>query len=93
MVYVLLCVEVNFTHLCLFDRAKAGETFLSLLIVYDGLAVMAIVYHVVRQAKGMNVVPILQLIQRDGLLYFSVMFSSNLVWLMMALYARVSIVR
>ncbi|KAF9062859.1 hypothetical protein BDP27DRAFT_1336057 [Rhodocollybia butyracea] len=52
---------------------QAGEAFLSLFIVYDGLAVAAIIYF---------------LVQRDGLLYFAVMFASNFVWLMMSLYAR-----
>ncbi|KAJ3742303.1 hypothetical protein DFH05DRAFT_1544383 [Lentinula detonsa] len=81
-----LCIAIPSTQI-----AQAGETFLSLFIVYDGLAVLSIIYFVSQQAKGFHFVPILELVQRDGLLYFAVMFSSNFVWLMMALHARPSL--
>ncbi|KAJ4492476.1 hypothetical protein C8R41DRAFT_919778 [Lentinula lateritia] len=81
-----LCIAIPSTQI-----VKAGETFLSLFIVYDGLAVSSIIYFVSQQAKGFHLVPILELMQRDGLLYFAVMFSSNFVWLMMALHARPSL--
>ncbi|KAJ3993362.1 hypothetical protein F5050DRAFT_1810595 [Lentinula boryana] len=81
-----LCIAIPSTQI-----AQAGETFLSLFIVYDGLAVLSIIYFVSQQAKGFHLVPILELVQRDGLLYFAVMFSSNFVWLMMALHARPSL--
>ncbi|KAJ3806740.1 hypothetical protein EV368DRAFT_78701 [Lentinula lateritia] len=81
-----LCIAIPSTQI-----VKAGETFLSLFIVYDGLAVSSIIYFVSQQAKGFHLMPILELMQRDGLLYFAVMFSSNFVWLMMALHARPSL--
>ncbi|KAJ3794768.1 hypothetical protein GGU11DRAFT_747685 [Lentinula aff. detonsa] len=81
-----VCIAIPSTQI-----AQAGETFLSLFIVYDGLAVLSIIYFVSQQAKGFHFVPILELVQRDGLLYFAVMFSSNFVWLMMALHARPSL--
>ncbi|KAJ4472963.1 hypothetical protein J3R30DRAFT_3707952 [Lentinula aciculospora] len=87
--------DIDAYHLCIAipstEIVQAGKTFLSLFIVYDGLAVLSIIYFVSQQAKGFNIVPILELVQRDGLLYFTVMFSSNFVWLMMALYARPSL--
>ncbi|KAJ3767585.1 hypothetical protein FB446DRAFT_793063 [Lentinula raphanica] len=81
-----LCIAIPSTEI-----VRAGETFLSLCIVYDGLAVLSIVYFVSQQAKGFHLAPIIELVQRDGLLYFAVMFSSNFVWLMMALHARPSL--
>ncbi|KAJ3831986.1 hypothetical protein F5878DRAFT_647159 [Lentinula raphanica] len=81
-----LCLAIPSTEI-----VRAGETFLSLCIVYDGLAVLSIVYFVSQQAKGFHLAPIIELVQRDGLLYFAVMFSSNFVWLMMALHARPSL--
>lgn len=86
--YLLSSLDSTLIHLS--HSVKAGETFLSLFIVYDGLAVSSIIYFVSQQAKGFHLVPILELMQRDGLLCFAVMFSSNFVWLMMALHARVS---
>ncbi|KIK60241.1 hypothetical protein GYMLUDRAFT_261592 [Collybiopsis luxurians FD-317 M1] len=77
-----LCIAVPGT-----DIIQVGTAFLSLYIVYDGLAVIAIVYFVMQQAKGFHVAPIVHLIQRDGLLYFAVMFSSNFVWLITTLHA------
>ncbi|KAJ3812695.1 hypothetical protein EV368DRAFT_32453, partial [Lentinula lateritia] len=63
---------------------------LCLLIVYDGLAMLAILYIVAGHANNLHLMPILKLIQRDGLLYFAVMFTSHFVWLMLTLYAPVS---
>ncbi|KAF5391987.1 hypothetical protein D9757_003307 [Collybiopsis confluens] len=77
-----ICIAIPGT-----EDITIGSTFLSLYIVYDGLAVLAIIYFVMQQAKGFRNAPILHLIQRDGLLFFAVMFSSNFVWLMTALHS------
>ncbi|KAH7877136.1 uncharacterized protein C8R40DRAFT_1169057 [Lentinula edodes] len=69
------------------DVVPYGQAYLCLLIVYDGLAVLAILYIVAGQSDNLHLMPILKLIQRDGLLYFAVMFTSHFVWLMLTLYA------
>ncbi|KAJ3868985.1 hypothetical protein EV359DRAFT_60231 [Lentinula novae-zelandiae] len=48
---------------------------------------LAILYIVAGQSDNLHLMPILRLIQRDGLLYFAVMFTSHFVWLMLTLYA------
>ncbi|KIK60226.1 hypothetical protein GYMLUDRAFT_85532 [Collybiopsis luxurians FD-317 M1] len=79
-------------HLCISIPGQTvlpfGVGYLSLLIVFDGLAVLAITFMVMRQSESLQLMPILKLIQRDGLLYFAVLFSSNFVWLILSLYAR-----
>ncbi len=35
---------------------------------------------------------VLRVVYRDGIVYFFVLFSSNLVWLLLLLYARVGII-
>ncbi|KAJ4479194.1 hypothetical protein J3R30DRAFT_3404011 [Lentinula aciculospora] len=83
--------DIDAFRLCIsippLDVLPYGQAFLCLLIVYDGLAVLAISYIVARQSDTLHLMPILKLIQRDGLLYFAVMFTSNFVWLMLTLYA------
>ncbi|GAW03214.1 hypothetical protein LENED_004920 [Lentinula edodes] len=83
--------DIDAFRLCIsvppLDVVPYGQAYLCLLIVYDGLAVLAILYIVAGQSDNLHLMPILKLIQRDGLLYFAVMFTSHFVWLMLTLYA------
>ncbi|KAJ3776681.1 hypothetical protein FB446DRAFT_259386 [Lentinula raphanica] len=87
--------DIDAFRLCIsvppMDVLPYGQAFLCLLIVYDGLAVVAISYIVAQQSGVLHLMPILKLIQRDGLLYFAVMFTSNFVWLMLTLYAPIGL--
>ncbi|KAJ3710269.1 hypothetical protein C8R42DRAFT_648818 [Lentinula raphanica] len=68
--------DIDAFRLCIsvppMDVLPYGQAFLCLLIVYDGLAVVAISYIVAQQSGVLHLMPILKLIQRDGLLYFAV---------------------
>ncbi|KAJ3757770.1 hypothetical protein F5880DRAFT_1504577 [Lentinula raphanica] len=73
--------DIDAFRLCIsvppMDVLPYGQAFLCLLIVYDGLAVVAISYIVAQQSGVLHLMPILKLIQRDGLLYFAVMFTNR----------------
>ncbi|KAJ3932179.1 MAG: hypothetical protein NXY57DRAFT_1038620 [Lentinula lateritia] len=83
--------DIDAFRLCIsvppLDVVPYGQAYLCLLIAYDGLTVLAILYIVAGQSDNLHLMPILKLIQRDGLLYFAVMFTSHFVWLMLTLYA------
>ncbi|ESK95415.1 hypothetical protein Moror_3853 [Moniliophthora roreri MCA 2997] len=66
------------------------EAYLCLTLVFDGLAFIAILVVTLKMIpkRGTHVLYILKVIQRDGILYFFVLFSSNLVWVLLLLRAR-----
>ncbi|PPQ95299.1 hypothetical protein CVT26_014873 [Gymnopilus dilepis] len=55
---------------------------------FDGLAFLAIMVVTVRANRRYGVLPLMRIIQQDGIIYFFVLFSSNLVWLLLLLHAR-----
>ncbi|EEB94300.1 hypothetical protein MPER_06903, partial [Moniliophthora perniciosa FA553] len=70
------------------------EAGLSLILVFDGLAFIAILVVTLKMISNRDrhssLLYILKVIQRDGVLYFFVLFSSNFAWLLLLEYARVS---
>ncbi len=69
------------------------EAYLCLSLAFDAFAFLGITYGVVSRARnsggGYHLVPVLKVVQRDGIMYFFVLFSSNLVWLLLLLHAPV----
>ncbi|EEB99225.1 hypothetical protein MPER_01136, partial [Moniliophthora perniciosa FA553] len=68
------------------------KTGLSLILVFDGLAFIAILVvtlkMISKRDRHSSLLYILKVIRRDGVLYFFVLFSSNFVWLLLIAYAR-----
>ncbi|KAF8066922.1 hypothetical protein FPV67DRAFT_1216163 [Lyophyllum atratum] len=86
--------EINLYHVCTYIAFPVvkpwSETYICLSIVFDGLAFVGIVCAVATGRRATHIVfPLTSIIQRDGILYFLVLFSSNLLWLLLAVYARV----
>lgn len=68
------------------------EAYLCLSLTSDGLAFIGIIYGVIPRGRATrSVIPLLEVIQQDGIMYIFVLFSSNLTWLLLLLHARVSI--
>ncbi|KAJ8093237.1 hypothetical protein PM082_020723 [Marasmius tenuissimus] len=84
-------------HICIFISvitvAPWVEAFLCISLAFDGIAFLAIAYYSFKIAReqGHQVTDLLRIILRDGVVYFFVLFSSNLVWLLILLYARSSL--
>jgi hypothetical protein len=77
---------------CLCIRQPWIEAFLVLGLSFDFIAFVAIAYLTMKQLRErMQVTRLLRVIQRDGVIYFFVLFSSNLTWFILLLDARVSI--
>ncbi|KAJ7237578.1 hypothetical protein C8J57DRAFT_1180552 [Mycena rebaudengoi] len=80
-------------HVCIFISVLTVvpyvKAFLCLCLAFDTLAFMVIIFVTVRSSRAYQFMPLMQVIQRDGIVYFFVLFSSNLVWLLLLLYARV----
>ncbi|KAF5379386.1 hypothetical protein D9615_006600 [Tricholomella constricta] len=82
-------------HVCIFIVSPAlvpwAEAFLCLCLSFDGLAFIGIIFGIAVRRREMNtqsLAPVTTIIRRDGVLYFFVLFSSNLVFLLVARYAR-----
>ncbi|KAK1218622.1 hypothetical protein PQX77_012620 [Marasmius sp. AFHP31] len=69
------------------------EAFLCLGLIFNGMAFLAIAYFSFSmvQVQGYQINHLLRVIQRDGVVYFFVLFSSNLLWLLLLIYARSSL--
>ncbi|KAF8069070.1 hypothetical protein FPV67DRAFT_1761896 [Lyophyllum atratum] len=83
-------------HICIFISTLTVtpwvEAWLCLSLAFDGLAFIGIIYGVVSRSRATRtMVPLLHTIRRDGIMYFFVLFSSNLVWLLLLLHARLSL--
>ncbi|KAJ8093257.1 hypothetical protein PM082_020743 [Marasmius tenuissimus] len=84
-------------HICIFISVIAVapwvEAFLCISLAFDGIAFLAITYFsfVMAREQGYRVTHLLRIIQRDGIVYFFVLFSSNLVWVLILFYARSSL--
>ncbi|KAJ3517450.1 hypothetical protein NLJ89_g509 [Agrocybe chaxingu] len=81
--FPLVCIFISVLGI-----AKWVEAWLCLSLAFDGLVFLAIIFITVRSARQHGFVPMMRIIQRDGIVYFFVLFSSNLVWLMLLLHAR-----
>ncbi|KAJ6608074.1 hypothetical protein B0H10DRAFT_1816632, partial [Mycena sp. CBHHK59/15] len=66
------------------------KAFLALSLAFDTLVFIAIVYVTVKSSRSYQFMPLMRIIQRDGIMYFLVLFSSNLVWVLLLIYAPVS---
>ncbi|KAE9401961.1 hypothetical protein BT96DRAFT_573815 [Gymnopus androsaceus JB14] len=64
------------------------RAFICLSLAFDGLAFLAIIFTVVRISWSRPLTHIVKVIQRDGIIYFFVLFSSNFVWIMFFSYAQ-----
>ncbi|KAH7874997.1 uncharacterized protein C8R40DRAFT_1069887 [Lentinula edodes] len=84
-------------HICIFISTLTVtswvEAFLCLSLAFDALVFIAILWMTFRMMAKQNYqfVHILEVIQRDGIFYFFVLFSSNLLWLLLLLHARASL--
>lgn len=65
------------------------EAFLSLSLTFDGIAFLVILAVTFSSSQSYNFMPVMKIIKRDGVMYFFVLFSSSLVWLVLLLRARV----
>ncbi|KAF7422296.1 hypothetical protein PC9H_010452 [Pleurotus ostreatus] len=79
-------------HICLFITtltvAPWVEAYLCLSLAFDSLAFMSILYAGFVASRHHHIGVVLRVVYRDGIVYFFVLFSSNLVWLLLLLYAR-----
>lgn len=97
-VYLYLCpILVNNIDVCpgshrltCFVRAPLVEAWLCLSLAFDGFAFLSIMFVIIRVNRHYGVFPLMRIIQQDGIFYFFVLFSSNLVWLLLLLHARVN---
>ncbi|KAJ7177495.1 hypothetical protein C8R43DRAFT_872502, partial [Mycena crocata] len=71
------------------DSVPYVKGFLSLSLAFDTLVFLTIVYVTVKSSKSYQFMPLMRIIQRDGILYFLVLFSSNLIWVLLLIYAPV----
>ncbi|KAF5386810.1 hypothetical protein D9615_002135 [Tricholomella constricta] len=81
-----VCILISTLHEITF-----GEAILSLALAFDGLAFIGIVYGIAVKCRATTSdvkLPLMRVIKRDGIIYFLVLFSSNLVWLILLLHAR-----
>ncbi|KAJ7085874.1 hypothetical protein C8R44DRAFT_651090, partial [Mycena epipterygia] len=56
------------------------------------LVFMATIYVTVKSSRSYHLILLLQVIQLDGIMYFMVLFSSNLAWVLLLIYAPVSLI-
>ncbi|KAK7056301.1 hypothetical protein VNI00_002854 [Paramarasmius palmivorus] len=81
-------------HVCIFISTLTVtpwvEAWLCLSLAFDGLAFLAILFFTFQMMSRQEYrfIRVLKVIQRDGITYFFVLFSSNLVWLLLLLHAR-----
>ncbi|KAJ8502535.1 hypothetical protein ONZ45_g11671 [Pleurotus djamor] len=80
-------------HVCLImstlpNGASLVEAFLYLSLTFDSVAFICILGVTISAARNHYFTELFRVIQRDGVAYFFVLFSSNLTWLLLALYGR-----
>ncbi|KAF5386577.1 hypothetical protein D9615_002147 [Tricholomella constricta] len=76
-------------HVCIF--MVPAEAFLCLCLGFDYLAFVGIIFGIALRRTEMNtqcLAHVATIIRRDGVLYFFVLFSSKLLFLLMQLHAR-----
>lgn len=65
------------------------EAYLFLSLAFDIVIFLTIIYTTLRATRYFTLTRIMHVIQRDGIIYFFTLFSSNLVWVLLLLHARV----
>ncbi|KAF9564156.1 hypothetical protein CPC08DRAFT_748556 [Agrocybe pediades] len=79
-------------HVCIFITVLSlvpwVQAWLALALAFDALAFLAIIVITAHSMRLHGRVRLMQVIQRDGIIYFFVLFGSNLTWLLLTLYAR-----
>ncbi|TFY72255.1 hypothetical protein EVG20_g767 [Dentipellis fragilis] len=63
------------------------DAFLVICLGFDAIVFLVICITTVIAIRRSNYGHMLRIVQRDGIVYFFVLFSSNLIWLLLALYA------
>ncbi|CAK5276424.1 unnamed protein product [Mycena citricolor] len=78
-------------HICIFISTLTVtpyvKAFLGLALAYDTIAFLVIFGVTLRRQRSYKLLPIIQVIQRDGIMYFLILFSSNLLWVLLIQYA------
>ncbi|KAA1478068.1 hypothetical protein DENSPDRAFT_787576, partial [Dentipellis sp. KUC8613] len=57
---------------------------------FDSIVFLIIIITTTKTMRGVRVGHIVRVIYRDGVMYFFVLFTSNLFWVLLVFYARVS---
>ncbi|EIM90616.1 uncharacterized protein STEHIDRAFT_48973 [Stereum hirsutum FP-91666 SS1] len=70
-------------------RTPWVEAYLFLSLAFDIVIFLTIIYTTFRAARHFTLTRIMHVIRRDGIIYFFTLFSSNLVWALLLLHARV----
>ncbi|KAF8978103.1 hypothetical protein BDQ17DRAFT_1170585, partial [Cyathus striatus] len=63
--------------------------FLGLSIAFDALAFSTTIYFTFNRIRRHYRTAIIVAIQRDGIIYFAIIFTTNLLWMILTLHARV----
>lgn len=71
-------------------RTPWVEAYLCLSLAFDAVAFLVILFATAKAMQTYQIGRIMKVIRQDGIMYFFVLFSSNLVWLLLLLHARVS---
>ncbi|KAA1477974.1 hypothetical protein DENSPDRAFT_787417, partial [Dentipellis sp. KUC8613] len=79
-----------FHSTCFFSSEPWVEAFLCISLAFDIVVFLIITIGTTQAIRNTHIKRMLRVIQQDGIIYFFVMFSSNLVWLLLVLHARVS---
>ncbi|KAF9548084.1 hypothetical protein CPC08DRAFT_348632 [Agrocybe pediades] len=78
-------------HLCMNKKMIAFPEYLiadaAASLVFDALAFITVMGIAVHSRRAYGVYSVMRTIQRDGAMYFFVMFSGNLTWLLLVLCA------
>ncbi|KAA1477970.1 hypothetical protein DENSPDRAFT_885532 [Dentipellis sp. KUC8613] len=84
--------DIDPFHVCIFISTLTVtpwvEAFLCLSLAFDIVVFLVIIVTTTKAIQTTHIRHTLHVIQRDGILYFFVLFSSNLVWLVLVLHAR-----
>jgi len=82
-------IPIDAFHICiLFSDPVKDMSYLAVSITFDGIVLCLTLAVTVSTSKNRPTMPLLRTIRRDGLIYFFVIFSGNLAWMLLALYAR-----
>jgi hypothetical protein len=82
-----LSITVCFT---LPSSVKAFVSYIIMSLVFDGFVFAATSIYSFMASKSCRPMHLLQAVRRDGILYFLVVFSSQLAWVLCLQYGRVS---
>jgi len=79
-------------HVCvLFSDPRMDTAYLAVSIAFDSIVFAITLIFTVKEHRLRPNSILLQTIQRDGTLYFCVILTGNLTWMLLALYARPSL--